>query len=358
MRFSALGSASAALVLLAAAPVVAEDSPDPGEETAEPDASATDDKAARVDRFLEALSGSSLLLEHSFSIGHLGDLSPEASRTNSRSLIGTLSLAPTKKFGLDVQISLVQELTPTDTTFAREVLLNDVAVDLSLALPAPKQGEGPFSWAMGLGFDTPTSKAARASSLILGLRPGIELDLTFPLLDGFSVGYGIAPSPRFHRDTTASTLVEYPCSPAAGCNGGLTTDTGARNTSFQLSHDFSLGLTALDDRLSVSASLQLLYSWRYGKTSSPRWSEETLANPDNGNGNPVELTSTFLLDLSFRIHESVGISAGLWTAGGMSPSGGYYNPLGNRFSQLYFDLVFYPVDTAAATRKKAKAAKE
>ena len=186
------------------------------------------------------------------------------------------------------------------------------------------------------------------------LRPSASLTVTAPVLDGLSFTYSLGPTPRLHRYTTASTLVPYPCSPAAGCSEGVHTDQGARNTAFQLANDFSLGLSLLDDRLSFTASLGLLHSKRYAKSGSANWSEATLLNADNRGGDPVELTSTFSLDASFQLHPALGLSLGLWTPGGLAPDGSYYNPLGNRHSQVYFDLVFYPVD-AWLHRRKATA---
>jgi hypothetical protein len=44
---------------------------------------------------------------------------------------------------------------------------------------------------------------------------------------------------------------------------------------------------------------------------------------------------------------------GLWTPGGLNPTGAYYNPVFNRHSQVYFDLTFYPIDGWLRRRKLA-----
>jgi hypothetical protein len=295
-----------------------------------------------LSRALVVMKGSSILVEHAASVGHLGDLSPGASVTRSRSLVGSLAFQISEKFSLAVGLGAVQELTPTDTTLPRELLFDDLQVDLSYSLPAPPSG--PLSWGVGFGIDAPTSKASKSASLRLALRPSIDVAITAPVLDGLSFTYAFTPAPRLHRYTTASSLVPYPCSPAAGCASGLTTDFGSRNTALQLAQDFSLSISALADRLSVTASFGLLHSKRYAKSASARWTEATLLNEANGGGDPLELSSTFGLDVSFRLHPTFGLSAGLWTPGGLGPTGAYYNPIANRHSQVYFDLVFYPID--------------
>jgi hypothetical protein len=297
------------------------------------------------------LKGSSILIEHAASVGHIDDLSPEVSRSRSRTVVGSLLAQVTKKFSLALQFGAVQELTPTDTTRPLEILFDDLHLDGSYSLPSPK--EGPLTWAVGLGIDVPTSKASQSASLVLALRPTVGVTLTAPVLDGLSFTYGLSPSPRVHRYTTASTLVPYPCSPAAGCESGTTTDFGARNTAMRVAQDFSFSISALAERLSVTASLELAYSKRYGKSVSPRWSEAILSNEANAGGDPALLTSTFVLDASFVVQETIGLSLGLWTPGGLSPTGTYYNPVFNRHSQVYFDLTFYPIDGWLRRRKLA-----
>ena len=193
-----------------------------------------------------------------------------------------------------------------------------------------------------------------AASLLAAVQPALSWTGTAPLLDGLDFSYGLSATPRFHRYTTASTAVPYPCSPAAGCSLGRTTDTGGRNTAWQLGHDFGLSLSAVEEKLTVGLSLQLLYSHPYAKSPSPRFTEEQLANPDNNGGDPDRLSTAFVADLGFQVHEGVGLSLGLWTPGGMRPDGDWYNPLANRHSMIYLDLVLTPVDGLLAELDRAK----
>jgi len=306
-------------------------------------------------RAADLFSGTSILLEHSGSIGHQGDLSPEASRSFSRTWVFTLGMAPSDEVSLAASIGLVHELTPTDTTFANEALVDDFAVGASVALPAPGGEDSPLSWGVGFGVALPTSKASRAASLIVELAPSAYLGVEAPLLGGLGFSYAVTPTPRLHRYTTASTLAPVPCSAATGCTLGTTLDMGARNTAFQLVHDLGLSLTFANDLLTLSTGLQLAYGKLYELSASPKYDEATLTNPGNNGGTPTTFSSSFTVDLGLALHEGVGLSIGVWTPGGLTEDGsGYYNPLGNRFTQLYVDLTITPVDGVIAELDRAR----
>lgn len=300
-------------------------------------------------------AGTSILLEHSGSIGHGNDLSPDASRSFSRTWLFTLGLAPSDTVSVSAGIGLVRELTVTDTTFAHEALLDDFAVDAQVLLPAPGGDGSPLSWGLGLGAALPTSKASRAASLIVELTPSAWVGLEAPLLGGLGFTYGMTPTPRLHRYTTASTLAPLPCSRATGCELGRTLDQGARNTAFQLVHDLGLALTFADDLLTVSTGLQLVYGKLYKLSPSPRYDESVITNPGNNGGSPTTFSSAFTVDVALALHEGIGLSVGIWTPGGLTLDGsGYYNPIGNRFTQLYLDLTITPVDGVLAEIDRAK----
>ncbi|MCP4872902.1 MAG: hypothetical protein GY898_29780 [Proteobacteria bacterium] len=324
------------VLLLLVAPVHAEDE-DPGSRAA------------------SFFSGTSILLEHSGSIGHYNDLSPEASRNFSRTWLFNLGLAPSDDVALSAGLGIVQELTTSDTTFANEALLSDFAIDADVILPAPGGDDSPLSWGLGFGAALPTSKASRAASLIVELTPSAWVSLEAPLLGGLGFTYEITPTPRLHRYTTASTLAPIPCSRATGCELGTTLDQGARNTAFQLSHDLGLALTFADDLLTVSTGLQLVYGKLYKLSESPRYPESVITNPGNNGGSPTTFISAFTVDVALGLHEGVGLSVGIWTPGGLTEDGsGYYNPIGNRFTQLYLDLTITPVDGVIAEMQRAK----
>jgi len=107
----------------------------------------------------------------------------------------------------------------------------------------------------------------------------------------------------------------------------------------------------LDSKLSFSAQLTLSYGLPYPKSPSPRFEESILSDPANDGGSPVRLNSSFIFDISYQVHPGIGLSVGLWTPGGMQPDGGWYNPLGNRNSQIYLDVTIYPVALVQAGLK-------
>jgi len=249
------------------------------------------------------------------------------------------------------QLGVSQELTITDTTFPYEPLLDDLELGVAVQLPERKGGKISLNASTGVDMTFPTSKASMASSLITGFGPWLEISLTAPLFDGISLAYRVTPNPRIHRYSTASLRVPRPCSPAAGCSLGRTTDAGERNTALQLHHDISLSLAALDSKLSVSTYLTLSYALPHPKSPSERFDESILSDPANKGGSPVTLSTVFLFDVGYQIHPGIGLSVGLWTPGGMTPSGGWYNPLGNRFSQIYLDVTINPIALVQAEAK-------
>jgi len=300
-----------------------------------------------ADRF----AGSSVLVEHAFSIAHGQDLSPEYTRTIQRILIFKPSFDVSPKLSVAAELGMSQELTVTDTTYPYETMLDDLKAGFAVNLPERKAGKLNLSASAGMDMTFPTSKASMASSLITGFEPWLEVSLTAPLLDGLSLSYRVTPNPRIHRYSTTSLRVPRPCSPAAGCSLGSTTDVGERNTALQLHQDISLSLSALDSKLSLLGYLILSYSVPYPKSPSERFDESILSDPANKGGSPVTLSSVFLFDIGYQIHPGIGLSVGLWTPGGMTPSGGWYNPLGNRFSQIYLDVTISPVALVQAGLK-------
>ncbi len=307
------------------------------------DSSKAERSTPKAPSLADRFAGSSMLVEHSFSIGHGADLSPDYTRSISRTLVLSPSFDVSQRVSVAARLGVSQELTVTDTTYPYESMLDDLRLGVSGTLPGRSGDKGSIGASTGVDFLVPTSKASMAASLITAIEPWLRLALTAPLLDGLEFSYQITPSPRIHRYTTASLRQARPCSPAVGCSLGTTTDTGERNTALQLHHDIGLGLSALGDKLNVSGQLTLSYGLLYDKTPSERFEENTLSDPANAGGSPPRVSSAFIFDVSYQVHPGVGLSVGLWTPGGMRPDGGWYNPLGNRYSQVYLDVTLYPV---------------
>lgn len=298
-------------------------------------------------------AGSSILVEHAGTIGHGADQSPQATAIFQQTVAFGLAWSAHENLGFSLDLAMVRELTAVDTTYAKELLVDDLELAVALALPGVEGSEGEFAWGVGLGLAFPTSKASQAASLVLEVMPSFEVALTAALLDGLTFSYAITPTPRLHRFTTVSTQVAVPCSPAVGCELGRHFDSGARNTKFELTQDVDLSMSALKEKLSVSAAFQISHGWLYGLSASPAYAEEDITNPGNDGGSPVTMTTAFTLEVAVQPHPAIGLAIGVWTPGAMRPDGTWYNPLGNRHTQLYFDVVLTPVDGILDTRSKA-----
>lgn len=317
---------------------------------AQPTLATAGEKAeAAAKRFL----GSSILVEHSGTIGHSADQSPAATRIFQQTISFGLAWSVHSKLDFSLDLATVRELTATDTTYANELLVDDLELGVALALPGVEGDDGELAWGVGLGLAFPTSKASRAASLVMEILPGVEVGLTAALLDGLTFSYAITPTPRLHRYTTISSQAAIPCSPAVGCALGRHFDTGARNTKFELTQDVGLSMAALKERLTVAATFQLSHGWLYELSPSPAYAEDGITNPGNDGGTPVTLTTAFTFEVGVQPHPAIGLALGIWTPGTMRPDGTWYNPLGNRHTQLYFDVVLTPVDGILDTRSKA-----
>ena len=306
------------------------------------EAPAKESAAQTAERFV----GSSLLYENSWSVGHGANLDPVSTKSWSMLWTGTLALQATEHLSFSLGGSMQRFLWEEDTTFRNEVWLSDTTFGLAFAPPGPElegDAEFPLSANVGLDLDLPTSKASQAETLILAASPYMEGTVTAPLLDGWGWTYRFTMTPRAHRYTTAALATPRVCSQATGCTLGTTTNTGWLNTKLQMTHGISTSISALDEILSLSAGLDVTYGWLYDKSPSERYPESVLSDPGNAGGTPVTLSSAFTLDLTITPNDAFAVSVGLWTPGGMTPSGGWYNPLGNRWSQVYFDVTFYPV---------------
>lgn len=314
--------------LLIAAPVQAE--------------TARESTAETVERF----AGTSLLYENSWSVGHGANTDPVSTRAWSMLWSANVLLQATEHVGFSLGGSLQRSILEEDDTFKNEVLLSDTGFGASFTPATPELSSGedfPLSAGLGVDIDLPTSKASRAETLIMAVAPYVEGTVTAPLLDGWDWSYRFTMTPRAHRYTTMELATPRICSQATGCTLGASTNTGWLNTKFQLTHGIGTSIGALDGFVSLSAGLDVTYGWLYDKSPSERYDESVLSDPGNAGGTPVTLSSAFTLDLTITPNDAFAIGVGLWTPGGMTPSGGWYNPFGNRWSQVYLDITFYPV---------------
>jgi len=295
---------------------------------------------------MKRFAGTSLLFENSFSVAHGTNTDPINTREWTQIRRLNLAMSVTDHLDLSAGIGVQRFLFEVNTTFKNETWWEDLTLGADVTVPTPTlagEAEFPLSGGFGVNTSLPTSKASQAETLILSPAVYGEGAITVPILDGWRWGYRFTAAPRLHTFTTMAYAAPRPCSAATGCALGRSTDTGWLNTKLQLTHGMSTSITTLQEMLSLSVSMDVTYGFLYDLSPSPKYSEAVLGTPGNpSGGTPVNLTSSFLMDLSFAPHDSFAVSVGLWTPGGMRPNGGWYNPLANRWSQVYVDLTFYP----------------
>ncbi len=309
-----------------------------------PAAAAGDESPSEL---LERFSGTSLLFENTFSVAHGTNTDPTSTREWTQIRRLHLAMAITDGLELSADIGVQRFLFETWTTLKDEVLWEDISLGVDVTVPTPSLPSGndfPLYGAFGLHSALPTSKASKAETLVLEPSLYGEGAVTVPLLDGWNWGYRFTATPRLHEFTTMAYATSRPCSVSTGCALGRTTDTGWLNTKLLLTHGVETSITMLHELLSLSVAMDVTYGFLYDKSPSETYSEEVLSTPGNpSGGTPVNVSSSFVLGLSFSPHDSFSVGVGLWTPGGMRPDGGWYNPVANRWSQVYVDLTFFPV---------------
>ncbi len=307
---------------------------------------------------MRRFASTSLLFENTFSVAHGTNFDPIATRSWTQIRRLNLAMDVVDELRLTAGIGVQRFLFEEWTTFANETLWEDATLGATVTVPTPKvlnDVEFPLYGAFGILTSLPTSKASIAETLILSPAIWGEGAVTAPLSGGWAWGYRFTAAPRLHRYTTYAYATPRPCSPANGCTLGASTDTGWLNTRLQLTHGVYTAFTTLSDMLSITMSMDVTYGFLYPKSESPTYGEEILSTPGNPNGGtPVSLNSSFLFDVTFAPHDSFAVGVGVWTPGSFRPNGGWYNPVINRWSQIYVDLTFYPVEFGLGVASLAK----
>ncbi|MCO4771919.1 MAG: hypothetical protein KDA24_17945 [Deltaproteobacteria bacterium] len=314
--------------------------------------------AETAEELFERFSGTSALFENTFSVAHGTNFDPVYNREWTQIRRLNLRLSPVDELSLSAGIGIQRFLFETWTTLENETLWEDLTLGATMTVPTPELPSGadfPLYGAFGVETSLPTSKASRAETLIVSPAVWGEGAVTVPLLDGWSWGYRFTAAPRIHEFTTYAYAAARPCSPSTGCSLGASTDTGWLNTKLQLTHGAYTSITTLKEMLSFTVSMDVVYGFLYDKSPSTRWSEDILSTPGNPQGGtPTNLTSSFIVDLTLSPHESFAVGVGLWTPGSFRPNGGWYNPIANRWTQVYVDLTFYPVEFGLGVASLAK----
>lgn len=243
-------------------------------------------------------------------------------------------VSPAWQLGEDLSIgaglSIMREVTESDITTAEgEWLLDDLTVSAGhrgVELPVIGTRVG---GSLALFF--PTSKASQARTMQIGVRPGLSLTQSLPVLAGLSLRYDGSLRFNAYEYTTASQ--EAPT--IAGCRGidcSEYLNTGVRNARWQHGHrlGFALGLL---DWLSLSAGAGVYVSHLHDAILVDTQAPDAVEPEDR----------RFLMsyDAELTLGPWQGISTGLGISTynpQRAPDQTQYDPFYNRYTQAYLDL--------------------
>ena len=249
----------------------------------------------------------------------------------------SLSFAPRWSFNDVFSISAFQaisrEMTDSDWTTERgEWVVSDFSLNAAASRYVTIPGVD-IDVSNDLALTFPASKASRARTLRMAVGPGLTLSRSFDLLDGLSLTYGLRGTYYWHEYTTGE--LESPPIDDCGSQCDELVNTGVRNPEWRISNRFgaSLGFAGL-----------LRFATSYAIVTDPL--------NDGSDALTVSYTPQQPTDTRFRNSFDISLSATPWdlvsftlgantTNGQLRPdSSGYYAPLFNRFTVIYFDVAF------------------
>lgn len=239
-------------------------------------------------------------------------------------------------FNMSLDFALSRELTESDsTTYADETLFSDVTLTLGAAKFATIPVLG-INMSANLGLIAPTSKAARAKTMVFGLRPGLSLSKGFDVLAGINLGYSFGFSKFFYEATTAQSeeaaITNCSTSPG-GCEEYQ--NTGFRNASWGLSNSFSLSI-AFIDQLSLDVSFGLKHSFLYEQEEQ----DETVIESEYSNDKDIRYGMMYGLGLTATPIPALSIGLGAETGNPqLKADATYERPFFNRNTVVYLDLI-------------------
>lgn len=248
-------------------------------------------------------------------------------------------------FNASLDFTILREITESDwTTRDGEAAVSDLRLTLGASdfVTVPVLG---IDLGASLGLVAPTSKASQARTMVIGIRPGISLSRTFPVLSGLVLSYGFSATKVFHEATTAQR--EEPeiagcVGSAGGCEAYM--NTGVRNASWGLSNSFALNLQ-LVEWLGIGASFAVIHSFLCDQEDTGIVHDEgtgiDAASGDDlgGSGESVRYSMAYGLEVAVKPIPALGIAIGAQTANPqLSPDSTYEKPFFNRYTAIYLDL--------------------
>lgn len=278
---------------------------------------------------------SEIAYEHGFTAI---SLNKDAEPTYNPYYAHRLTLWPHWHFGdyalMRARLIVEQQLTNADdTTYKHEVVLSDLLLDANWkGITEPYSG---IKLKSGVRFTLPTSKAAQAESLRLGIGPSVGVDRKFPVLGGLTLGYASRFSFYFHGSQVAETeSVWRPCGGdygELGCGAtGPAMAGGTRNAWLGILHGPSL-IFVPHERVTIDASYSFIKSYLYDLAGGPYLGDDQDV--------AVRSSQWFLAAVTVELVDFLSVSVGASTLfGDLKPDGKYRTPFFNRTTELSLSL--------------------
>jgi hypothetical protein len=237
-------------------------------------------------------------------------------------------------FYTSLTLGAAREITNSDiTTQKGETNLNDITLRLGLSKIASIPGGITLSGSL----DTliPTSKASRARTMIVGLRPALNISWSVPGLESLSVNYSGSGSWYAHEYTTASREVPL----ILGCaitDGGCDafSHNGVRNTQWRLINSISTNFSATS-WLGFSATFVMLHDFVYPLEAD----EEQATSFVPQKPSSTRYVLAYDLSMNIKAMSSMNIALGASTANPqLAPDTSHYAPFYNRYTNFYLNL--------------------
>jgi hypothetical protein len=243
----------------------------------------------------------------------------------------------TNNFYARVRFILERELTESDlNTYEGEFVSSNTYLYLGFKplYKVPKLG---IKISSNLLFTFPTSKAAEAQTLIMGIGPGVSFSYTIGnILKGLIFQYSVRVTKYTHEYTTSeyeSPIIPGCSSTTSGCEAYL--NSGYRNYSWRQRHVVSLSLD-ITDKLNFTVLYDFNVFYLYDSVEVDGVSYEPQKPVDERYLNASDFS------FSYQVSKPLSLTLGVGTQfPQLAPDSSRYNPIFNRYTQLYFDITTY-----------------
>jgi hypothetical protein len=248
----------------------------------------------------------------------------------------------TDKLYVSVKLGLEVELTNSpDTTTYREPLFEDIWLDLGYkkvyTIPVAKVDITP-----SLRLVLPTSKAARAESLVMGVGPGFGLKRSFKL-PWKKMSVDLSYSFRYIKHFNQNTTVQLDGQPISGCVGlpdsgncGAGLQTGDMSVNHQFQNLFVADLN-ITDKLSFEAFVGFFNKLAYSPPDATLIinGQPYKLGPEEYNNVIHRASIWYLFELAYQFHPTTKVGLGISTwASQLAPDSTYRAPFINRATEF------------------------